>query len=57
MLIRIEPDLNPQTLKFLPSKQNVCCGCSSSAVTLKMSIENILKHYVTEIIKVRLADI
>ena len=32
--------------------QGACAGCPSSSVTLKMGIENMLKHYVPEVIRV-----
>ena len=33
--------------------QGACSGCPSSAATLKTGIENMLKHYVPEVIEVR----
>ena len=33
--------------------QGACAGCPSSTITLKMGIENLLKHYITEVIEVR----
>ena len=33
--------------------QGSCAGCPSSTATLKMGIENMLKHYVPEVIEVR----
>lgn len=33
--------------------QGACSGCPSSMVTLKSGIENMLKHYVPEVIEVR----
>jgi Fe-S cluster biogenesis protein NfuA len=33
--------------------QGSCAGCPSSTATLKMGIENMLKHYVPEIVEVR----
>ena len=33
--------------------QGSCSGCPSSTATLKMGIENMLKHYVPEVIEVR----
>lgn len=33
--------------------QGACQGCPSSAITLKMGIENLLKHYIPEVIEVR----
>tara|TARA_B110000116_G_scaffold76511_1_gene66389 strand:- start:274 stop:840 length:567 start_codon:yes stop_codon:yes gene_type:complete len=36
--------------------QGSCAGCPSSTATLKMGIENMLKHYVPEVIEVRPVD-
>jgi len=33
--------------------RGACSGCPSSTVTLKMGIENMLKHYVPEVMEVR----
>lgn len=33
--------------------QGACAGCPSSTMTLKMGIENMLKHYVPEVVEVR----
>ena len=33
-----------------------CAGCPSSAVTLKNGIENMLKHYVSEVKEVRAVE-
>ena len=33
--------------------QGACAGCPSSTMTLKMGIENLLKHYVPEVLEVR----
>ena len=33
--------------------QGACQGCPSSTMTLKMGIENLLKHYVPEVLEVR----
>jgi len=33
--------------------QGSCAGCPSSTATLKMGIENMLKHYVPEVLEVR----
>lgn len=33
--------------------QGSCSGCPSSTMTLKMGIENLLKHYVPEVVEVR----
>ena len=37
--------------------QGSCSGCPSSTATLKMGIENMLKHYVPEVIEVRPVDV
>jgi len=36
--------------------QGACSGCPSSTATLKMGIENMLKHYIPELQEVRTAD-
>ncbi len=33
--------------------QGACSGCPSSTVTLKMGIENMLRHYIPEVVEVR----
>jgi Fe-S cluster biogenesis protein NfuA len=33
--------------------QGACSGCPSSTVTLKMGIENMLRHYIPEVMEVR----
>ena len=33
--------------------QGACAGCPSSTMTLKMGIENLLKHYIPEVLEVR----
>lgn len=33
--------------------RGACAGCPSSSMTLKMGIENMLKHYIPEVIEVR----
>ena len=37
--------------------QGSCSGCPSSTATLKMGIENMLKHYVPEVKEVRPIDV
>ena len=37
---------------FLNMK-GACAGCPSSMLTLKMGIENLLRHYIPEVIEVR----
>lgn len=36
--------------------QGSCAGCPSSTATLKMGIENLLKHYVPEVVEVQAAQ-
>ncbi len=36
--------------------QGACSGCPSSTATLKAGIENILKHYIPEVIEIRAID-
>ena len=36
--------------------QGACSGCPSSMATLKMGIENMLKHYIPEVKEVRPVD-
>ena len=33
--------------------QGACAGCPSSTITLKMGIENLLRHYIPEVTEVR----
>ena len=33
--------------------QGACAGCPSSTATLKMGIENMLRHYIPEVMEVR----
>ena len=37
--------------------QGACSGCPSSTATLKMGIENMLKHYIPEVKEVRPVDV
>ena len=37
--------------------QGACSGCPSSTATLKMGIENLLKHYVPEVKEVQSVDV
>ncbi|MAM34716.1 MAG: hypothetical protein CMH28_06550 [Micavibrio sp.] len=36
--------------------RGACAGCPSSSMTLKAGIENMMKHYVPEVMEVRAAD-
>ena len=36
--------------------QGACQGCPSSTATLKMGIENMLRHYIPEVVEVRAVD-
>lgn len=37
------------------SMRGACAGCPSSTATLKMGIENMLRHYIPEVVEVRAA--
>ena len=37
--------------------QGACAGCPSSTITLKMGIENLLRHYIPEVTEVRPVDL
>ena len=37
--------------------KGACAGCPSSTATLKMGIENMLKHYIPEVIEVKAAEL
>ena len=39
------------------SMQGACAGCPSSTATLKMGIENMLRHYIPEVREVRAAEL
>lgn len=45
----------PRTGVVFLSMQGACAGCPSSTLTLKSGIENMLKHYVPEVVKVEAA--
>lgn len=45
----------PRTGVVFLSLQGACAGCPSSTMTLKAGIENMLKHYVPEVVKVEAA--
>lgn len=45
----------PRTGVVFLSMQGACAGCPSSSMTLKAGIENMLKHYVPEVVKVEAA--
>ncbi len=40
----------------IPPYARACSGCPSSTATLKMGIENMLKHYIPEVKEVRPID-
>tara|TARA_B110000495_G_scaffold167505_1_gene154022 strand:+ start:961 stop:1251 length:291 start_codon:yes stop_codon:yes gene_type:complete len=46
--VRLE-DFNMETGVALMLMSGSCSGCSSSTVTLKLGVENMLKHYVPEV--------
>ena len=37
--------------------KGACAGCPSSTATLKMGIENMLKHYIPEVVEVKAAEL
>ena len=37
--------------------RGACAGCPSSTITLKMGIENLLRHYIPEVLEVRPVDL
>ena len=37
--------------------KGACAGCPSSTATLKMGIENMLRHYIPEVLEVRAAEL
>lgn len=45
LFVSFEEDIGRVTLKM----QGACSGCPSSAVTLKSGIEQMMKHYITEV--------
>ena len=45
----------PRTGVVFLSMQGACSGCPSSTMTLKNGIENMLKHYVPEVVRVEAA--
>ncbi|MEM8772209.1 MAG: NifU family protein [Pseudomonadota bacterium] len=45
----------PRTGVVFLSMQGACAGCPSSTMTLKAGIENMLKHYVPEVVRVEAA--
>ncbi|OUX06135.1 MAG: hypothetical protein CBE00_08305 [Planctomycetaceae bacterium TMED240] len=46
--IRLE-DFDMESGRVLVLLQGSCSGCASSTITLKMGVENMLKHYVPEV--------
>ena len=47
-IVRLE-DFDVETGRVLVLLQGGCSGCASSTITLKMGVENMLKHYVPEV--------
>ena len=37
--------------------KGACAGCPSSTATLKMGIENMLRHYIPEVLEVKAAEL
>jgi Fe-S cluster biogenesis protein NfuA len=46
--IKLE-DFDQESGRVLVLLQGSCSGCASSTITLKMGVENMLKHYVKEV--------
>ena len=49
--IKLE-DFDVESGHVLVLLQGSCSGCASSTITLKMGVENMLKHYVPEVTSV-----
>tara|TARA_B100001057_G_scaffold305656_1_gene305801 strand:+ start:2187 stop:2546 length:360 start_codon:yes stop_codon:yes gene_type:complete len=47
-MIRLE-DFDMESGRVLVMLSGGCSGCASSTITLKMGVENMLKHYVPEV--------
>jgi Fe-S cluster biogenesis protein NfuA len=47
-MIRLE-DFDMESGRVLVMLQGSCSGCASSTITLKMGVENMLKHYIQEV--------
>ena len=50
--IKLE-DFDMESGKVSVLLQGSCSGCASSTITLKMGVENMLKHYIPEVVEVR----
>jgi len=46
----------PKTGVVFLAMQGACAGCPSSSMTLKSGIENMLKHYVPEVVSVEAVE-
>ena len=49
-------DFDVESGRVLVLLQGGCSGCASSTITLKMGVENMLKHYVPEVMSVEGMD-
>ena len=49
-------DFDVESGRVLVLLEGGCSGCASSTITLKMGVENMLKHYVPEVQEVRPID-
>ena len=54
-MIRLE-DFDMESGRVLVILSGGCSGCASSTITLKMGVENMLKHYVPEVTAVEGMD-
>lgn len=50
-IVRLE-DFDMETGDALMLMSGACSGCASSTVTLKLGVENMLKHYIPEVKRV-----
>ena len=49
-------DFDVESGRVLVLLQGGCSGCASSTITLKMGVENMVKHYVPEVKSISAAD-
>ncbi len=50
-VVKLE-DFDMETGDALMLLSGACSGCASSSITLKLGVENMLKHYIPEVQKV-----
>ena len=54
-VVKLE-DFDEESGRVLMLLSGSCSGCASSSITLKMGVENMLKHYVPEVTSVEGMD-